>query len=106
MVSEPNRASSSNQQSIMRNPAINNTNQQFQINFSFTNPIKLDQSNYLLWPSQVLTSIRGNSLQDFITRIKSAPKEHLLLAGVDGSTPQIDNPEYQIWRSQDQTLLD
>ena len=44
-------------------------------------------------------------MEDFITGINSAPKEHLLLAGVNGSTQQIDNPEYQIWRSQDQTLL-
>ena len=105
MVSEPNGASSSNQQTIMRNPTINNTNQHTQINFSLTNPIKLDRSNYLLWRSQVLASIRGNRLEDFITRIKSAPEEHLLFAGVDGSTQQIDNPEYHIWRSQDQTLL-
>ena len=90
MVSEPY----SNQQTMMRNPAINNTNQHTQINFSFTNPIKLDRSNYLLWRSQVLASIRGNRLEDFITEIKSAPEENILLAGVDGSTQQIENPKY------------
>ncbi|KAH9670341.1 putative LRR receptor-like serine/threonine-protein kinase [Citrus sinensis] len=98
---EPN----SNQQTMMRNSAINNTNQHTQINFSFTNPIKLDRSNYLLWCSQVLASIRGNRLEDFITGIKSAPEENILLTGVDGSTQQIENPEYQIWRSHDQILL-
>ena len=101
MVLEPN----SNQQTMMRNPAINNINQHTQINFSFTNPIKLDRSNYLLWRSQVLASIRGNRLEDFITGIKSAPEESILLAGVDGSTQRIENLEYQIWRSQDQILL-
>ena len=28
-----------------------------------------------------------------------------MLAGVDGSTEQIENSKYQIWRSQDQILL-
>ena len=28
-----------------------------------------------------------------------------MLAGVNGSTQRIENPEYQIWRSQDQFLL-
>ncbi|KAH9722711.1 Disease resistance-like protein DSC1 [Citrus sinensis] len=101
----PQEEPNNNQQTMMRNPAINNTNQHTQINFSFTNPIKLDRSNYLLWRSQVLASIRGNRLEDFITGIKSAPEESILLAGVDGSTQRIENPEYQIWRSQDQILL-
>ncbi|KAL9447356.1 hypothetical protein AB3S75_014926 [Citrus x aurantiifolia] len=105
MVSEPYRASSSNQQSSFRNQTTNNTNQSTQINFSFTNPIKLDRSNYLLWRSQVLASIRSNRLEDFVTGAKSVPDKCLLLTEADGSTQQIENPEYQIWRSQDQTLL-
>ena len=98
MVSEPNRASSSNQQTT-------NTNQYTQINFSFTNPIKLDRSNYLLWRSQVLASTRGDRLEDFITGDKPAPEKYLLLARAGGSTQKINNPEYQNWRSLDQTLL-
>ncbi|KAH9725758.1 retrovirus-related pol polyprotein from transposon RE2 [Citrus sinensis] len=76
-----------------------------QINFSFNTPIKLDRSNYLLWRSQVLASIRGNRLEGFIDGTKPAPEEKLLLARADGSAQEIDNPEYQNWRSQDQTLL-
>ncbi|KAH9678112.1 putative carboxylesterase 120 [Citrus sinensis] len=76
-----------------------------QINFSFNTPIKLDRSNYLLWRSQVLASIRGNRLEGFIDGTKPAPEEKLLLACADGSAQEIDNPEYQNWRSQDQTLL-
>ena len=98
MVSEPNIASSSNQQTT-------NTNQYTQINFSFMNPIKLDRSNYLLWCSQVLASIRGNRLEDFITGDKPTPEKYLILAGANGSTQKVDNPEYQNWRSLDQTLL-
>ena len=95
MVSEPVRASSSTQQ----------TNQQSQINFSFNTPIKLDRSNYLLWRFQVLASIRGNRLEGFINGTKPAPEEQFTQVGADGSIQKIDNPEYQNWRSQDQTLL-
>ena len=102
MVSEPNRASSSNQQMNSRNITTANISQ---INFSFNTPIKLDRSNYLLWRSQVLASIRGNRLEGFIDGTKPAPEEKLLLARADGSAQEIDNPEYQNWRSQDQTLL-
>ncbi|KAK9200295.1 hypothetical protein WN944_015492 [Citrus x changshan-huyou] len=62
----------------------------------------LDRSNYLLWRSQVLALIRGNRLEDFVTGARSV---RLLLTEADGSTQQVENPEYQIWRSQDQTLL-
>jgi len=90
MVSEQN----SNQQTMMRNPATNNTNQHTQINFSFTNPIKLDRSNYLLWRSQLLASIRGNRLENFITGDKPTPEKYLILAGANRSTQKIDNLEY------------
>ncbi|KAH9652235.1 retrovirus-related pol polyprotein from transposon RE1 [Citrus sinensis] len=99
---QPNRASSSNQQMNSRNITAANISQ---INFSFNTPIKLDRSNYLLWRSQVLASIRGNRLEGFIDGTKPAPEEKLLLARADGSAQEIDNPEYQNWRSQDQTLL-
>ncbi|KAH9803128.1 G-type lectin S-receptor-like serine/threonine-protein kinase [Citrus sinensis] len=95
MVSKPVRASSSTQQ----------TNQQSQINFSFNTPITLDRSNYLLWRFQVLASIRGNRLEGFINGTKPAPEEQFTQVGADGSIQKIDNPEYQNWRSQDQTLF-
>lgn len=105
MVSETNKAISSNQQTTLRNLIIANANPNTQINFSCTNPIKLDRLNYLSWHSQVLASIRGNRLEDFITGDKLEPEEHLLLAEVNGPTQRIANPEYQNWRLQDQTWL-
>ncbi|KAK9209220.1 hypothetical protein WN944_001584 [Citrus x changshan-huyou] len=57
--------------------------------------LNLDRSNYLLWRSKVLASIRGNQLEDFITGDKPALEKYLLLAGANGSTQKIDNPEYQ-----------
>ena len=44
-------------------------------------------------------------MEGFIDGTKSAPEEKLLLARADGSTQEINNPEYQNWRSQNQTLL-
>lgn len=44
-------------------------------------------------------------MEGFIDGTKSAPDEKLILARADGSTKEIDNPEYQNWRSQDQTLF-
>lgn len=57
MVPEPNRASSSNLQTASRNSTTNNTKHHTQTILSFDTPIKLDRMNYLLWHSQVLTSI-------------------------------------------------
>lgn len=81
-------ASSSNRNRAAPNPNSNNNNlqvQQPQINFSFNTPIKLDRKNYLLWISQVLVSIRGNRLEDFIAGTKKAPGQQFLLAGGDRS---------------------
>lgn len=94
MISEPSRTSSSNLQMNSSNSTTNNTNQNTQIKFSFTTPIKLDRSNYLLWCSPVLASIKGNQLENFINGRKSALQNHLFLAGVDGSTQEIDNLEF------------
>ena len=105
MVSEPYRASSSNQQTISRNSTATEANQHTQNTFSFKNPIKLDRFNYLLWRSQVLASIRGNRLEGFINGAKQALEESIHVTGADGFVQRIDNPEYHNWRSQDQTLL-
>ena len=102
MASEPNRTSFSTQQ---RNVTTAETNQPNQIKFSFNTPIKLNRSNYLLWRFQVLASIRGNPLEDFINGTKPTLEEHFTHVGADGSIRKIDNPEYHNWRSHDQTLL-
>ena len=57
MVSEPLIASSS---STTSNPNHITSNQSTLISFSFSTPVKLDRSNFMLWRKQVLTSIRGN----------------------------------------------
>ena len=80
-----------------------------QTTFSFITPIKLDRSNYMLWKNQVLASIRGNRLEGYINGEKIAPNRFIapssFAGAAAGSSQQIENPEYTIWRSQDQTLL-
>ncbi|KAH9696661.1 retrovirus-related pol polyprotein from transposon RE2 [Citrus sinensis] len=82
-----------------------NANQTSQISFSFSNPIKLDRSNFLIWRKQVLTSIRGNRLEDFISENQIIPEQHIIQTTVDGSVQKVDNPAYINWRAQDQILL-
>ncbi|KAL9443522.1 hypothetical protein AB3S75_016813 [Citrus x aurantiifolia] len=66
----------------------------------------------MLWKNQVLASIRGNRLEGYINGEKIAPNRFIAsssfagaTAGATGSSQQIENPEYTVWRSQDQTLL-
>ena len=88
------------------NPIVNtNANSISSTNFSFNTPAKLDRANYLIWRSQVLTSIRGNRLEGFINGTKSEPEQYIIRRTADGSTQLIENPEFINWKSQDQTVL-
>ncbi|KAH9745092.1 retrovirus-related pol polyprotein from transposon RE1 [Citrus sinensis] len=59
--------------------------------------------------NQVLASIRGNRLEGYINGEKAAPTQFLTSGSYAETmgrvTQQVKNPEYIIWRSQDQTLL-
>ncbi|KAH9793888.1 hypothetical protein KPL71_004697 [Citrus sinensis] len=59
--------------------------------------------------NQVLASIRGNRLEGYINGEKAAPTQFLTSGSyaetIGRVTQQVENPEYTIWRSQDQTLL-
>ncbi|KAH9682999.1 retrovirus-related pol polyprotein from transposon RE1 [Citrus sinensis] len=90
-------ASSSN---IVHNAAINSST----VTFSFNTPVKLDQSNYLIWRSQVLASIRGNRLEKFIDESVTPPPSHTAQR-VGDDLRSVENPEYITWRSQDHMLL-
>ena len=65
-----NLASSSNQ---IQTPAANSTT----VSFTFNTPVKLDRSNYLIWRSQVLDSIRSNRLEKFIDKSINPPPSHI-----------------------------
>ncbi|KAL9459370.1 hypothetical protein AB3S75_002715 [Citrus x aurantiifolia] len=95
-------ASSSNTTTLSNST---NANQSSQISFSFSNPIKLDRSNFLIWRKQVLTSIRRNRLEEFISKNQTIPEQHIIQTTVDGSVQKVDNPAFINWRAQDQILL-
>ncbi|KAL9412796.1 hypothetical protein AB3S75_041451 [Citrus x aurantiifolia] len=69
-MASANLASSSHQ---TQNPTANSTT----VSFTFNTPVKLDQSNYLIWRSQVLASIRGNRLEKFIDDLVTPPSSHI-----------------------------
>ena len=72
--------------------------------FTFNTLVKLDQSNFLIWRSQVLASIRGNRLEKFIDDSTTPPPSHIAQR-IRDDIRSVENPEFVIWRSQDQVLL-
>ncbi|KAH9663755.1 retrovirus-related pol polyprotein from transposon RE1 [Citrus sinensis] len=97
-MASANLASSSSYQT--QNLAANSTT----VSFTFNTPVKLDQSNYLIWRSQVLASIRGNRLEKFIDGSITPPSSHIAQR-VDDELRSVENPKFITWRSQDQVLL-
>ncbi|KAH9764120.1 retrovirus-related pol polyprotein from transposon RE1 [Citrus sinensis] len=73
--------------------------------YVFTTPIKLTQSNFMLWKSQVISSIRANELEGFVNGSHVCPPKVFMSPGPNRTTITTPNPEYQIWRKQDHILL-
>ncbi|KAH9723964.1 retrovirus-related pol polyprotein from transposon RE2 [Citrus sinensis] len=88
-----------------QNHSIVHQTQSTQISFTFATTVKLDRSNFLLWRKKVLTSIRGNRLERFISENQNIPEQYLSQARTDGSVERTENPAYVNWRAHDQTLL-
>ncbi|KAH9769752.1 retrovirus-related pol polyprotein from transposon RE2 [Citrus sinensis] len=91
---------SSSSQAPINQTIINSTN----VTFTFNTPIKLDQSNYLIWRYQVLASIRGNRLEKFIDDSTTPPPSHIAHR-IEDDLRSVENPKFATWRSQDQVLL-
>ncbi|KAL9459538.1 hypothetical protein AB3S75_002855 [Citrus x aurantiifolia] len=91
---------SSSSQAPINQTTVNSTN----VTFTFNTPIKLDQSNYLIWRSQVLASIRGNRFEKFINESTTPPFSHIAHR-IEDELRSVENPEFATWRSQDQVLL-
>lgn len=66
---------------------LNTTNvaQASKISFSFSTLVKLDRSNFLLWRKQVLTSIKGNQLEEFISNAQIILDQYINQIAYDGS---------------------
>lgn len=62
---------------------------------------KLTRSNHPLWRAQVLSSIRGAQLGDFIAPNTQPPSQFLEKKGADDKEPPIPNPDYATWVAKD-----
>ncbi|KAF6147395.1 hypothetical protein GIB67_041215 [Kingdonia uniflora] len=65
-------------------------------------PIKLSETNYLLWKSQFIPLLKGYNLYDYVTDASSYPTQ--FLSDKDG-VPGTQNPAYTSWYRKDQLLL-
>ena len=73
--------------------------------FTFTSPIKLDRSNYTIWKSQILSSVRANGLEDLLDGSKTSPDQFLQSETESISGDAELNPAYTTWKRKDQLLL-
>lgn len=88
-------ASSSNNQAQMH------TNS----SYTFIIPIKLTQSNFMLWRTQVLASIRANGLMGFIDGTVVCPRSMNTTTDNAQTVITTPNPEYAAWVAHDQNLM-
>lgn len=73
--------------------------------YLFTTPTKLTQNNFMLWKSQVISSIRANKLEGFTDGSHVCPPRFFTSPGSNQTTITTPNLEYQIWKKQDHILL-
>ena len=78
--------------------------------YSFATLVKLDQNNFIVWRTQILTSIKGNGLESFVNGDRICPEQFLSSANTitSGSTKAEEreiNPEYTAWTKTDQLIL-
>ncbi|KAK9184805.1 hypothetical protein WN943_025156 [Citrus x changshan-huyou] len=73
--------------------------------------LKLDQNNFIMWRTQILTSIKGNGLEGFINGDRECPEQFLSYGNNNGAEVLTEfgsrsiNPEFVAWMKTDQLLL-
>ena len=76
-----------------------NTNVSSSISSStFTTPIKLDRSNYMIWKSKILSSVQANDLEGFLDGSKICPSQFLNDEPRSSSVDLRENPAYVTWK--------
>ena len=104
-------ANNENQNSNGASSSTTNSNQVSNISTSvlsslvFNTPIKLTNNNYLLWHSQVVATINANDLEDLIDSSKTPPNRMMINIDSDQTVITSPNPQFQIWRRNDQQLM-
>ena len=64
--------------------------------FTFTTPIKLDRSNYTIWKSQILSSVRANELESLLDGSRTCPYQFLAIDPTNADVVAQENPAYAI----------
>ena len=94
---------------MVSEPHMTNINQN-NFSCSFVTPVKLDQNNFILWCTQVLTTVKGNGLEGFINDDNQCPEQFLIPESnieseeSTGSSRSI-NAEFVAWMKTDKLLL-
>ena len=79
--------------------------------YSVITPVKLDQNNFILWRTQVLASVKGNSLEGFINGDLKCPEQFLPFTSTgeastsNASESRSTNPDFITWMKTNQLIL-
>ncbi|KAL5790215.1 hypothetical protein ACOSQ2_005103 [Xanthoceras sorbifolium] len=72
----------------------------------FNLPIKLDESNYIYWKTQIIPAVNALDFKNFIDETKTPPSQFITVQVSNGNggvrVEQQLNPEYQKWKKSDQ----
>lgn len=88
MVSELDMANSITTNS---NSTVLNQNQPSHTSSTFTAPVKRDRYNFILWQKQVVSYLRDNQLESFISETQTVPDQYLPNSSVGGLEQRAEN---------------
>ena len=78
------------------------------LSFSFSEPTKLDRTNYLVWRAQIQASIIANGLEGFINGDRTyrflSSYENAASRSETQSSSRRENPNYIDWKKTDKLL--
>ncbi|KAF3774214.1 hypothetical protein EJ110_NYTH53624 [Nymphaea thermarum] len=66
--------------------------------------MKLNQTNFLIWKTQLLGLIESQDMTEFIERETATPEPIIKYVKEDGMVEECVNPAYQAWRKSDRLL--
>jgi hypothetical protein len=66
--------------------------------------VRLSRTNFLLWKSQVVPTLRGASLYGYLDGTLAAPSK-TIVEGEGDAAQEVPNPAYARWYLQDQSIL-
>ena len=71
---------------------------------SFSSWVKLDQNNFLLWKSVIISIVKGHDLDGYLFGTQPIPEKMISIMEKNGETKFILNPAYVKWVQTNQRL--